>query len=442
MRMTPWLARVLVFLALSAVLSASWKAGDKIEIKWGSHWYAGEVLEVDGDRYKVHYDGYGANWDEWATLERLRDKDDARSVSPAKEVTPVDAAVDWKAGDRVEAKSYGSWYPATVLEAGEGKWRVTFDGYASGSDAWVEADGIRAVRKGSWKVGDRVEAKSYGLWYAATIIEAEDARWKVKYDGYSDSSNEWVNLDRLRALSAELSAGGDPVRKAAEPYRFPTRPAGAKAGLEGAFLRVQTYYWGTRLSLTNEAWFFSKDGRFSKSPEGGFALDDLESTKAPRKTDGSYWIKDGTITLAWADGSTPTEESFAREDGAFTIGGSGLSRVKGFKQGWRFDGVYEGGASITGMAASSTLVFRKDGTVGNSSVATFSTTSDVSTVSGGSQGESAGTYVFDGFTLTLNLGDGGEKKYTVFAFSDEDAEGRPLYLYSEGTMMKRQDVKP
>ena len=37
-------------------------------------------------------------------------------------------------------------------------------------------------------------------WYAATIIEAEDARWKVKFDGYGDSSNEWVNLDRLRTL--------------------------------------------------------------------------------------------------------------------------------------------------------------------------------------------------------------------------------------------------
>ncbi len=114
--------------------------------------------------------------------------------------------------------------------------------------------------------------------------------------------------------------------------------------------------------------------------------------------------------------------------------------MKGFKQGWRLEGEYEGGSSLGGgaIASSNTVVFRKDGTFSRASVASFRTTSDRSMVSGGSQGEAAGTYEFDGYTLTLTETNAAPLKFTVFAFSDEDAAGRPLYIYRDGTMMKRR----
>jgi hypothetical protein len=33
------------------------------------------------------------------------------------------------------------------------------------------------------------------------------------------------------------------------------------------------------------------------------------------------------------------------------------------------------------------------------------------------------------------------KAHTVFAFSDEDGEGRPEYIYRDGTMMRNQATK-
>ena len=353
-------------------------------------------------------------------------------------------AASWKEGDSVEALSYGKWYRAKIIGVEETRWKVTYDGYSSGSDEWLPAEKIRALRKGSWKTGDRVQALSYGKWYAAKIIEAEVTRWKVTYDGYSSASDEWVDVDRLRAEGAKGSGATDPTGKAVNVYKFPARPDGAAAGIEGAFLRVESFYWNGRLSLTNQAWFFTKNGRFIQSPTGGMDLKAFAEAEDAGKTGGSYWVEGDKLTLAWADGSKATVYSFTKDGDGYLLDELGTVRVKGFKRGWRFDGAYEGGASITGgsggtsIATSNTVVFRKDGTFARSSIGTFSSKGDSTEISGGGQSEGAGTYEFDGYSLTLKPKDGAETCYTVFAFGGEDDEGRPFYIYREGTMMKRQ----
>lgn len=47
-------------------------AGDAVQILWEGQWYPGKILEADGARYKIRYDGYDASWDEWVTTDRLR----------------------------------------------------------------------------------------------------------------------------------------------------------------------------------------------------------------------------------------------------------------------------------------------------------------------------------------------------------------------------------
>lgn len=429
-----------LFVGLVAMLSAAeFKVGDAIEALSYGTWSKGKVIEVGEGKWKVTYDGYSASWDEWVGPDKIRAVGAVVAASVPKATGPA-VRGQWRAGDRVEGLSYGSWYPATVLEAGEGKWKVHYDGYGSGSDEWLEAEKIRPLRTAAWKVGDRVEALSYGKWYGARIIEAEPARWKVTYDGYSSSSDEWVNVDRIRAPGAKTEGGSDKTGKAVETYAFPARPAGAKAGIEGAFLRVETFYSGSSLSLSNQGWFFTKDGRFSKAPRGGFDLKEFATTTEPRKTDGSYWIADGKITFAWASGSKPTVYDFKVEGDDLKWSGLGSVRVEGFKKSWRFDGEYSGGASIGGgaLASSNTIVFRADGTYSRESVASFKAASDRSVVSGGSTGAAAGTYAFDGFTLSLTATDGTVQAFTVFAFGHNDAAGRPEYIYRDGQMMKRR----
>ncbi len=48
------------------------RAMERVEILWKGRWWPGVVREVREDWALVHYDGYGAAWDEWVTHKRLR----------------------------------------------------------------------------------------------------------------------------------------------------------------------------------------------------------------------------------------------------------------------------------------------------------------------------------------------------------------------------------
>src|SRR4051812_25666850 len=42
----------------------SWAAGQKVEVFWKGQWYPATVLALDGEKIRVHYDGYGSEWDQ------------------------------------------------------------------------------------------------------------------------------------------------------------------------------------------------------------------------------------------------------------------------------------------------------------------------------------------------------------------------------------------
>jgi hypothetical protein len=60
--------------APGAVGQLQWAKGQGVEIFWGNKWWKGRILAVDeaNGKYKVHYDGWGDNWDEWVTPDKLR----------------------------------------------------------------------------------------------------------------------------------------------------------------------------------------------------------------------------------------------------------------------------------------------------------------------------------------------------------------------------------
>lgn len=342
--------------------------------------------------------------------------------------------------------SYGSWYLAKVIEIEETRWKVTYDGYTSSSDEWLPAEKIRDLPKVAWKTGDRIEAYSAGKWYGGKIVESAPNRWKVTYDGYASNWDEWLKVDRIRMPGAAAAgADGQPVATVdpkAKSFDWPARPDGAKGGLQGAWLRMETYYWNGSLSLSSYGWFFTKSGRVSRAPGGGFNFSDFEKTAKAGKEDGVYWITGDKITIRWADGSKDWEYSFEKKGNELWLDGTGATPVEGFKTGWRLDGEYEGGASLGGgtLASSSTVVFRKDGTFARSSISSFKS-GDTTQISGGSQSASAGTYEFNGHTLTLTPNDAAATRYTVFGFGDKDSEGCPEYIYRDGTMMRNQAMK-
>ncbi|MEO8351334.1 MAG: right-handed parallel beta-helix repeat-containing protein [Chthoniobacteraceae bacterium] len=44
----------------------------EIEVEWKGKWWSATVLKKEGERTQIHYVGYGSEWDEWVTPERIR----------------------------------------------------------------------------------------------------------------------------------------------------------------------------------------------------------------------------------------------------------------------------------------------------------------------------------------------------------------------------------
>jgi hypothetical protein len=50
----------------------TFKAGDDIDVEWNGEWWKASVIAVEGTTYKVHYVGWGAEWDESVLPSRVR----------------------------------------------------------------------------------------------------------------------------------------------------------------------------------------------------------------------------------------------------------------------------------------------------------------------------------------------------------------------------------
>ena len=46
--------------------------GNKVNIEWNGQWWDGQILETNGALYRITYEDYGADWDEWVDASRLR----------------------------------------------------------------------------------------------------------------------------------------------------------------------------------------------------------------------------------------------------------------------------------------------------------------------------------------------------------------------------------
>ena len=53
--------------------TSGYKVKDRIEVEWQGQWYKARITEQRGtDSFKISYDGFGREWDEWVTPKRMR----------------------------------------------------------------------------------------------------------------------------------------------------------------------------------------------------------------------------------------------------------------------------------------------------------------------------------------------------------------------------------
>ncbi len=109
--------------------------GRSVEVSWGGQWWAAEVLESRSGIRRIHYTGWGAEWDEWVGPDRVR------AATAAAPVVPLKAA---RVGQRIDVEWHGSWWPAEVVSMKNGFYKIHYAGWDTEWDEWVELPRMRA----------------------------------------------------------------------------------------------------------------------------------------------------------------------------------------------------------------------------------------------------------------------------------------------------------
>lgn len=59
--------------ALQAAQTNRYKSGDRVRVEWHGQLYMATITAIVGqERYRVHYDGYGPEWDETVDISRIQ----------------------------------------------------------------------------------------------------------------------------------------------------------------------------------------------------------------------------------------------------------------------------------------------------------------------------------------------------------------------------------
>lgn len=111
--------------------------GKLVEVWSRRSWVPAEVVDVKGNRFKVHYTAdTKSDKDEWVAKPQVR--------SPACERFPIGSNVELQGG------SDRKWYPGVVLNTGELLHYCRYEGYAPAYNEWFGPSRIRPSFEGRW----------------------------------------------------------------------------------------------------------------------------------------------------------------------------------------------------------------------------------------------------------------------------------------------------
>ena len=104
---------------LYSISETEFEVGDLISVDWENNSYDAKINKVDKIFYKITYLGWGEEWDEWITKNRIR------------------------GNKKVEIKSGEVWYPGEIIQNKNNKFFIRYNGYDFCFDEWVDSSRIR-----------------------------------------------------------------------------------------------------------------------------------------------------------------------------------------------------------------------------------------------------------------------------------------------------------
>ena len=106
---------------LSPIQIAEFEKGDHINVDCEEGTFRAIIEEVDRIFYKVSYEDWGPEWNEWITKHRIN------------------------GDEKVEIFLDDNWYPGEILQVKNNKFFIRYDGYDTCFDEWVESTRIKKL---------------------------------------------------------------------------------------------------------------------------------------------------------------------------------------------------------------------------------------------------------------------------------------------------------
>jgi hypothetical protein len=146
----------LVFTLLLALLlglpgcKRPYGVGDHVLVEWEGGVYPAMIVATEGPtKFKVHYDGYDAIWDEVVVRDRIKGAVEGNVVHPEpppkvrqKAMSAAQTNV-YRIGDRVRVEWQGHMYPAVITSiVGQERYRIHYEGYGN---EWDETVGLNRI---------------------------------------------------------------------------------------------------------------------------------------------------------------------------------------------------------------------------------------------------------------------------------------------------------
>lgn len=196
---------VLVIISLSFTSCTSWKVsggvststtsipsqtgviGQRVKVLSAGQWYDATIINVSNDnQYYVHYEGWGNNYDEWVTADRVQ-------------FTNGYGVGSLQIGQQVKVLQNGTFYDARILQIANNQYYVEYIGYG-GEKEWVTIDRIQgsgySTNTSPLYAGQKINVYLNGVLHPATILQIINNKYYVRYEDIS--FYEWVTIDRIR----------------------------------------------------------------------------------------------------------------------------------------------------------------------------------------------------------------------------------------------------
>ncbi|MCU0437324.1 MAG: hypothetical protein MUC49_05370 [Raineya sp.] len=154
------------------------KVGDIIKVLWQERIYDATIIDIEGMQYKIRYKGYSDYWNEWITEKRIPSQERINHIKSKNKKNIIRGLI---------ILSLAACIFLVLSYLGQGfVYKLIHKQSNSG------------IYNTNYKVGDKVRVEWKGIYYDATIIDKNISQYKISYDGYGSSWDEWVNIERLK----------------------------------------------------------------------------------------------------------------------------------------------------------------------------------------------------------------------------------------------------